>query len=346
MTLSVKSSSAVSRLLLAGGFAACLGASVAEAADPKTQPKPQAPAAVAPAAAVPAAQRPASASTPTSSGETLARVGATELKDSDIRNAVNSLGPRERAALAEDPAALSQFVRVLLVNQLVLKEAVAKQWDQQPANAALLQRVRESAVIEAYLQSVSKPAEDFPAEADIRKAYEANKGALQVPRQYQLAQVYVAVPKEGDAAAKEKAKQKIDGVFAKLKAPNADFGAIARADSDAKQTAGGGGEIGWVTEAQLRPEVRPLVLALVKGGITDPIMVDDGWQIIKLLDTKEPHVRAFEEVRDALAQRMREEQAAVNRRAFIGGLLKQDAPVINELALSKLLSSGTGSASQ
>lgn len=344
MTETPMTASTLCRGLLAGSLAACLGVSSALAADPKPAAKGQ-PTFAPPPAAVTASPAPKPSAAPVS-GEVLAKVGATELKEADIRNALSSLGPRERAALSQDPTALSQFVRVLLINQMVLKEAVAKQWDQQPANAALLQRVRESAVIEAYLQSVSKPAEDFPAEADVRKAYEANKQALQVPRQYQLAQVYVAVPKDGDAAAKEKAKQKIDAIAAKVKAPNADFAAIARAESDAKETASKGGEIGWVSDAQVRPEVRPLVVGLAKGSVTDPILVDDGWQIIKLIDTKEPHVRAFEEVRDALAQRMREEQAAINRRAFVASLLKQDAPVINELALSKLLSSNTGAASQ
>lgn len=339
MTDTPMTASTLARLLLAGGFAVCLGSTGVLAADPKPVAKAQ-PLITAqpPAASIAAAPKPAA---PSGGGETVARVGATELKEADIRNAVSALGPRERTALAQDTAALSQFVRMLLVNQVVLKEAVGKQWDQQPANAALLQRVRESAVIEAYLQSVSKPDENFPADADVQKAYDANKAALQVPRQYQLAQVYVSVPKEADKAAKDKAKQKVDAIAAKLKVPGADFAAIARVESDAKETADKGGEIGWVGEAQIRPEVRPLVVGLTKGGITDAVMIDDGWQIIKLLDIKEPHTRPFEEVRDALAQRMREEQATVNRRAFIAGLLKQDAPVINELALSKLLSAGS-----
>jgi hypothetical protein len=332
-----RNTATVARIATATGLLTLLCAP-ALAAEPKAgvapaaKPAPQAPAA--PAAAVKAAPAPA----PSGSGETIARAGTTELKDSDIRNYIDALGQRERAALAQDPAALAQFVRVLLVNQLVLKEAVAKQWEQQPANAAILQRARESALIEAYLQAVSAPAADFPAEADVLKAYEANKAALQVPKQYNLAQIYVSVGKDADKAAKDKAKQKIDEIATKAKAPGADFAAIARAGSDAKETAANGGEIGWVSDAQLRGEIKPLVLGLTKGGVTDPVQVDDGWQIIKLLDVKEPRTLELAEVREALAQRMREEQAVINRRAYVAGLLKQDAPVINELSLGKLLS--------
>lgn len=324
----------------AAGLLSVVCATAALAAEPKAAGTPVKPAAP---AAAPAKVAPA----PSGTGETIARAGTTELKDSDIRNYIAALGQRERAALAQDPAALAQFVRVLLVNQLVLKEALAKQWDQQPANAAILQRARESALIEGYLQAVSAPAQGFPAEADIQKAYESNKSALQVPKQYSLAQIYVSVGKDADKAAKDKAKQKVDEIAAKLKAPGADFAAIARSDSDAKDTAAKGGEIGWVSDAQLRGEIKPLVLGLTKGGITDPVQVDDGWQIIKLLEVKEPRTMELAEVREALAQRIREEQAAINRRGYVAGLLKQDAPVINELALTKLLGAANApSASQ
>jgi peptidylprolyl isomerase len=330
----------VARIATAASLLTLICAPGALAAEPKVG----APLAAKPAAPVAAPATVKAAPVAAGSGETIARAGATELKEADIRNYIAALGQRERAALAQDPAALAQFVRALLVNQLVLKEAVAKQWDQQPANAAILQRAREGALIEAYLQSVSVPAKDYPAEADVQKAYEANKAALLVPKQYNLAQIYVSIGKDADKAAKDRAKQKVDAIAGELKAPGADFAAVARGGSDAKETADNGGQIGWVAETQLRGEIKPLVLGLTKGGITDPIQVDDGWQIIKLIDVKEARTLELPEVREALAQRMREEQVVVNRRAYVAGLLKQDAPVINELALTKLL--GAPSASQ
>lgn len=279
------------------------------------------------------------------SEEVIARVGRTELRASDVRTYLAALSPSDRAALAQNPAALSQFVRVILVNQIVLKQALSKRWDQQPENAALLQRVRDSAVTEAYLQSVSKPADGFPADADIQKAYDANKSSFGVPRQYQLAQIYVSAGKDADQAAKDKAAQKVSEIGAQLKQPNADFAAIARAKSEATETGARGGEIGWVTEAELRPEVKTFVVGLGKGAVTDSIQVEEGWEFIKVLDIKEARTQTFAEVREALAQRMREQQAAANRRAFVAELLKQNTPVINELAFSKMVGSTGASAS-
>lgn len=281
------------------------------------------------------------AATSTGSDEVLAKVGSAELREGDIRGYLAALSPGDRAALTQDPAALSQFVRVLLVNQIVLKQALDKRWDQQPDNAALLRRVREGAVIEAYLQSVSKPADDYPSDADVQKVYDANKSLLVVPRQYRLAQIYLTVPKDADQPTKDKIEQKVKQLSESLKQPGADFAAIAKASSDAKETAKRGGEIGWVAEQQLRGEIKTLVLALSKGGTTDPVYVDDGWQIVKLLDEKDARTQTFAEARDALAQQMREQLMAANRRAFVAGLQRQDPPVINELALAKLFSNKT-----
>lgn len=295
--------------------------------------QPETPPPAAPAAKTAQAAAPVAVS---GSDEVIARVEGKELRASEIKTYLEALSAADRAALAQNPAALSQFVRVILVNQLVLKQALAKRWEQQPANAALLQRVRDSAITEAYLQSVSKPADTFPTDADVQKVYDANKSSFAVPRMYHLAQIYVSSGK-GDQASKDKGAQKVADIASQLKQPNADFAAIAKSKSDATETGANGGEIGWITEDQLRPEVKALVIALNKGGVTDQVQVDDGWQFIKVLEVKEARTQTFAEVRPVLAQKMREQQATANRRSYVGELLKQNTPVINELALSKVL---------
>jgi parvulin-like peptidyl-prolyl isomerase len=79
------------------------------------------------------------------------------------------------------------------------------------------------------------------------------------------------------------------------------------------------------------------VMELAKAAITDPVRLDDGWHILKMLDTEASHTRPLAEVRDALVQRIRAERADANRRAYVAELLKQSPPVVNEIALSKLL---------
>jgi peptidylprolyl isomerase len=301
------------------------------------------PVAAAPAAAAPVAPAASSAAAPStvasakSSGEVVARVGNSDISADDMRSYIAALGPREQAALAQDPALLSQAVRMLLSNRLVMQELAAKKWDQQPAVAAQLEKVRENAMVELYLQSVSNPPANFPSEDDLQKVYDANRAALLVPRQYQLAQIFIPMAKDADKATVDAAKRKLDEVQKKLKVAGADFAAIARSDSGAGDSAERGGDLGLLPEDQIRPEIRSQVVGLAKGAVSEPITLDDGYHIIRLVDTKAAYTRTLPEVRDQLVRQIRTERAAALRRAYLAELLKQQPPIINELALAKLL---------
>ena len=263
----------------------------------------------------------------------VARVGNANISGDDIRAYIAALGAREQAALAQDPALLSQAVRALLANRLVLQELLAKKWDQQPSVTAQLDRMREGALVELYLQTASSPPTNFPSDDELQKTYDANRGALLMPRQFQLAQVFVAAPKDSDKAADDTAKKSLDDIQRKLKAPAADFAAIAGAENDAKN----GGDLGWVAENQIRPEIRTQVMGLAKNAVSEPIRLDDGWHILKLVDTKAAYTRTLPEVRDQLVQQMRAERATTLRRAHLAELLRQTPSAINEIALSRVL---------
>jgi parvulin-like peptidyl-prolyl isomerase len=298
---------------------------------PRTPPGKPAP----PAAQPPAAQRPPEPVV--KNDELIARVGTSDVTAEEVRAVIATLDPRQQAALARDPALLSQTVRALLANRLVLKEALSKKWEQQPTVVSQLDRARENVIVDTYLRSVAEPPDNFPTEADIKAVYDANASTFLVPRRFQLAQIFIAVAKDADKAVEDKARRKLDEVLKKLKQPRADFAAIAMSDSDEAASAKRGGEIGWLTEAELRPEIRSQVTGLAQSAFTDPVRLDDGWHILKLLDTKASHPMPLAEVREALVQRIRAERVEANRRAYIAELLKKTPPVINELALSKLL---------
>jgi parvulin-like peptidyl-prolyl isomerase len=200
--------------------------------------------------------------------------------------------------------------------------------------AAQLDRVREGALVEFYLQSVSTPPGSFPSDEELQKVYEANRSALVMPRQFQLEQIFVAAPKDADKAADDTAKKSLDDIQRKLKLPGADFAAIA-GEGDAKNAS----DLGWIAENQIRPEIRTQVMGLAKGAVSEPIRLDDGWHILKLIDTKASYTRTLPEVREQLVQQMRTERATALRRAYLAELLKQHPPVLNELALSNLIDS-------
>ena len=302
----------------------------------KQKAAPQAAGYEAPAVQTPATQAPATQGLASAKADdVVARVGNANVSAEELRAHIGALGAQDQAALAKDPALLSQAVRMLLANRLVLQELVAKKWDQQPNIAVQLDRVRENALTELYLQSVATPPVGFPNEDDLQKVYDANRAALLMPRQFQLAQIFIASPKDADKATEEKAKKNLDEVLGKLKAPGADFAAIARAANETNDA----GDLGWVGENQIRPEIKAMVIGLAKNSVSEATRLEDGWHILKLVDTKAAYTRTLPEVRDQLVQQIRAERAGAMRRAYLAELLKRNPPILNELALSNLLDS-------
>lgn len=273
----------------------------------------------------------------------IARVGDSEIKISDLKPYLAGLNADQQAALTQDPAKFDLLVRTLIAQQLLLKQALAAKWDQLPAVAVQLQQLRDRAVSESYLASVSNPPADYPSEADIKAAYDANKDALVVPTRYHVSQIFIAVAKGADAATEAKAKGKLSSVNGALAKSGADFAKIAASTSDEAASASRGGEIGWLTEAQLQPEggLRDMVVALSPGKMTKPVRLADGWHIVKLIEVKPSYTASLDEVRPLLVQRLREAKAQENSKAYLAGLLEKNPVAVDQIALTNLLGKKT-----
>jgi parvulin-like peptidyl-prolyl isomerase len=269
--------------------------------------------------------------------DVIARIGDSEVTAGELRAAIENLDPTTQAAAARDPATLSKLVRLILAQRLVLKEALDKKWDQNPAVTAALVQVRDNAIAQSYLQAVSKPPESYPSDSEIQTAYTTNKSQLLVPRQYEVAQIFIKDIKGSDDATDAKAKVKLESVRKALAKPDADFAAVARAESDEPTSAAKGGNIGWLLESRIQPEIRSQLGDLSKGSITQPVKLEDGWHVLKVLDVKEPYTPTLEEIRPQLAQKMRAERTQQNSQQYLSKLLTDNPVQINELALSKVL---------
>lgn len=268
----------------------------------------------------------------------IAKVGDNEVRAEDIKPFIEKLPVRDQLILSKDPAAMNEFVRNIIIQQLVYKEALSKKWEQQPQIAAQLDKIRQQAITQGYLQALSTPPAEFPSQAELQAAYDALKknNALQMPKQYRLAQIYVACPKGSDRDTEAKAQAKLDAVVKGIK--SGDFGAVAKSQSDDAASAQRGGDLGFLAESQIQPEIKTAAAALAKGGISDPIRLNDGWHLIKVLEIKEPYTATLDEVKGSLANELRSQRAQVLGKAYLAKLLQQYPVTLNEIAVSKLVS--------
>ncbi|PWR24649.1 peptidylprolyl isomerase [Zavarzinia aquatilis] len=266
--------------------------------------------------------------------EVIARVGGVDMTATEVRALLDGLSPQQREALAKDPAALGRLLRQMLAGRLLLAEAEAKKWDKRPEVAAAIERARQSVIVESYLQTKAVAPDGYPSEADIASAYDANRTSFLVPRQYRLAQIFIALPKGADKAAEAAAQKKLAAVQAALKPKGADFLALAKQFSDEE---GAGADPAFAAETAIRPEIRERIAGLDEGAVTDPIRLDDGWHLVKLFATKAAYTRPLDEVRPQLVEALRRERAQVEAQNYMAGLLQANPAAINEIALTRLL---------
>jgi len=268
----------------------------------------------------------------------IGRIGEIKVNAADVRASVASLSSQDSAAITKDPSLLNQVVRSLLVQRALLKEAEASQHDKKPEVAAQLARAREVALTESYLQSVSIPPESWPSETELQAAYETAKPTIGVPKSWQLAQIFIAVTRDADKATADKAQAKLETVRKACKAASADFPKLAAGHSDETASAARGGEIGWLAETQIQPEIREAMASAKINTITEPIRLNDGWHFIKILDLREPYTPTLDQIRSQLTAQLRAEKTKANSQSFLAKLLQDNPLAINELALEKVLS--------
>lgn len=261
--------------------------------------------------------------------EPLARAGDVAFTLDDLRDAVLALDDSRRASLAADDGLLEQVVRTSLTQRLLLYEARAQGWQDQPRVLALAERARLGAITESWLEHRCAPPADYPSEAEIAEAFAREREALRVPPSWRLAQIFIA---DSDAAEKQ-----VSSLQERLQASPADFGAMAEEHSQEPVSASRGGEIGWVTDVQIEPELRETVSRLKLNEISPPIRLKDGWHLLKLLDARAAHVPTLQQARLQIRKQLRQEKLRANAQAHLAALLRDHPPSLDKDALTRAL---------
>jgi peptidylprolyl isomerase len=267
--------------------------------------------------------------------ELVGKMGDVELRSTELKAIINEQPPDVRHQLASEPAALERLVRSELMRKAVLSEAKQKGWDKRAELQPIIERARDQVVVSSFVGNVAKPAESYPSDDEIKQFYEGNKAQLLAPPQFQLAQIFQPAP-DGDKAKSEEARKKIAEVSAKLAKPGADFAKLAKENSAHKESADKGGELGWISEEQMVPEIRKVVTGMNKGDVSQPIKTNAGWHLIKLLDKKPAATRPLADIRANLVVAMRNRKSQEMERAYLEALSIKLPPTLNQIELGKV----------
>ncbi len=146
------------------------------------------------------------------------------------------------------------------------------------------------------------------SEEEIKTYYQNNPKEFTVPESVKVRHIFLSFPDNADSEKKEEIRKKIEGIRQQA-VGGADFGELAKKESEDKTTAEKGGELGYVSKGSVSPQIEKIVFKLEPGAISEPIPLEAGYDVIKV-DEKKPETQtSYEEAHDKILQKLQEERA-------------------------------------
>jgi len=167
-----------------------------------------------------------------------------------------------------------------------------------------------------------------PADAELRKRYDATKEDYKLPEQAHAVHILIKTEPNSPPDVDKAAHDKADSLVKQLRA-GADFAKLAKENSADPGSAAKGGDLGWFGRGQMVPEFENAAFTLPLNQVSDPIKTQYGYHIIKVLERRAAGYKTFEEVKPDLAASIADQTAKDQAREImkqISARLRQNKP--------------------
>ncbi|HSE31153.1 MAG TPA: peptidyl-prolyl cis-trans isomerase [Pyrinomonadaceae bacterium] len=229
--------------------------------------------------------------------------------------ALKQNGMTEQQALAEAAKKQPELIAILINEQLLLqkgKELELANEIEAAVNSRMLEIAREQGIttiekldaalreskldpvqIRATMRAEMMKQAVFQQEVDrrvffgfsteeVKKYFEAHKDKFRKPESITLSELWLSTTNKDDAAVKARASE----LVAQLRA-GADFAALAASNSEREKNGQrtapqDKGRVGTFEVPSLREDIAAAVKDIKVGGVTDPIKVGEGYQILRV----------------------------------------------------------------
>jgi len=215
---------------------------------------------------------------------------------------------RERYRLDQEKINL-QYVKLSVadfVSQVKLTDEDIKKW---------YDRNKESLKepLKVQVEYLTYPFEQFSANAqvsakEIEEYYQNNqKTKFHRPREAKIRYIALAVAPTASAEEKKAVMAKAEAIVKDARRGK-DFAQLAKQQS-ADATAAKGGDVGWVIQGQMPPDIDKLIFGIGKGDVSDPVQTPAGVQIFKIDDVRDEKNLTLKDATPEITQILKTEQA-------------------------------------
>jgi parvulin-like peptidyl-prolyl isomerase len=142
-------------------------------------------------------------------------------------------------------------------------------------------------------------------ETETSAFYQQNLSQYQTPAQVRASHILFKTEGKDENAVKAKAEE----VLKMVKAPGADFAALAKKYSEDESNSGNGGDLDYFSRGRMVAEFEQVAFAMKNGEISDLVKTAFGFHIIKMVDNKPEATRPLAEVRTEIEDQLKWQKA-------------------------------------
>ncbi|MET0643412.1 MAG: SurA N-terminal domain-containing protein [Candidatus Binatia bacterium] len=166
--------------------------------------------------------------------------------------------------------------------------------------------------LKVQVEYLSYPFDRFSSSAqitdkEVEDYYQAHRESrFHKPKEVKARYILVRVPPGADAKQKTDAQTRANRILTEARAGK-DFAQLAKKESE-DSTAAKGGEVGWLTQAQLPSPLDKAVFNLAKGEISNVIESPTGFHIVKVEDIRDEKTQSLKDATAEITRALKAEK--------------------------------------
>jgi parvulin-like peptidyl-prolyl isomerase len=232
-------------------------------------------------------------------------VGDKEIVFGDLNELIKMMPPSYQAMFKTDDQ-VTKLLQRQIDNILFAQEARRLQLDQDPTVRYKIEEFTKGILTQALIDThVNKSV--TVTDGEIEEYYKKNQDEFQVPEKIKVSHILIAVAPDAPENEKKEKKAQAEKILAKAKAGE-DFSTLAKKYSEDTKTKNKGGVLGYFSKGSKNPELEKAAFNLKKDEVSNLIPTQKGYQIIKLLDTKEAKTKSFEEAKNRINNKLQQQK--------------------------------------
>jgi peptidyl-prolyl cis-trans isomerase C len=222
-------------------------------------------------------------------GTYLAKVGNVKITQADFEREFKNL-PEFAQALFNGNEGREKFLDELVKKEMLYQEALKKGLDKNPEFVSKMNDIKKISLVGMLLEQVIEEKTKLTDE-DIKNYYDRHREDFAPVSGIRASQIIV------------KTQSEAENILERLK-KGEDFANIARQSSIDPGSAKNGGDLGFLSKSQMKPEFEAVATKLKVGEVSNAVKTGAGYLIVKVTDKKFEKPLEFEKVKGLIGQRL------------------------------------------